>query len=152
MTVLKVVYPELPPSSNKIYFHGTILRKEAREYAERFAYYFAQNHLHEASNLNPNALYALVMNFYFETVVNQTYNDPNVKASKRAKTRYKKFDLTNRIKLLEDCFRDAVGIDDSQTFVAFQGKYMDPNFPRVELFFYEVEPMQFGIPQEMLLR
>ena len=34
---LHVVYPELPPSSNKIYFQGTKLTRTAREYAEAFA-------------------------------------------------------------------------------------------------------------------
>jgi Holliday junction resolvase RusA-like endonuclease len=152
MRVLKVVYPELPPTSNKIYFNGTILRREAREWAERFAHFFAKNYLHITSDMDAGALYAVHLHFYFKTVINESYNNASFAPSRRAKTRYKKFDLTNRVKLLEDCIRDAIGIDDSQTFVASQEKHMDSRDPRVEIFIHEVEPMQFGIPPEALMR
>ena len=147
MKILKIVYGVLPPSSNKIYFRGTILKKEAREYAERFAMVVSREHLPEISEMDPDALYAVHLRFFFETVVNLSYNNPKVPLSKRAKTRYKKFDLTNRIKLLEDCIRDALAIDDSQTFVASQEKHMDPINPRVEIYIHEVEPSMFGVPE-----
>lgn len=152
MQVLKIVYGEIPPTSNKLYFRGTILTKVAREYAERFAMVVAREHLPAINQLNPEALYAMHLHFYFETVVNDSFRNPKVPASKRAKSRYKKFDLTNRIKLLEDCVRDALAIDDSQTFVASQEKYMDPKNPRVEIFIHEVDPTLFGIPTEVLMR
>ena len=144
MDVLKIVYPELPPSSNKIYFRGTILTTKAREYAETFSMVVTRQYLPQINRLRPDALYAVHLRFYFETVVNDTFRNPAVKPSKQAKTRYKKFDLTNRIKLLEDCIRDAIGVDDSQTFVASQEKHMDPSFPRVEIFIQEVDPALFG--------
>ena len=152
MKVLKMVYGELPPTSNKIYFRGTILTKTAREYAERFSMVISREYLPAINQLDPNALYAVHLHFYFETVVNATYNDPDTPASKRAKSRYKRFDLTNRIKLLEDCVRDALAIDDSQTFIACQEKHMDPRNPRVEIYIHEVSPSLFGIPKEMLMR
>lgn len=147
MKVLKIVYPELPPTSNKIYFRGTILRKTAREYAERFSMEVSREYLPLISQLDPNALYGIHLHFYFDTVINETFNNPRVPASKRAKSRYKRFDLTNRIKLLEDCVRDALAIDDSQTFVAAQEKHMDPKNPRVEIFIHEVQPSMFGVPE-----
>lgn len=152
MNVLKIIYGELPPSSNKIYFRGTILTKKAREYAERFSLQVAREYLPAISQLNPEALYGLHLHFYFETVVNWTFRDMKLPVSKRAKSRYKKFDLTNRIKLLEDCVRDSLAIDDSQTFVACQEKHMDPTNPRVEIFIHEVQPTLFGVPTEMLMR
>lgn len=152
MNVLKIVYGELPPSSNKIYFRGTILTKTAREYAERFSMVVSREYLPAINLLNPLAVYGVHLHFYFETVVNDTFNNPNVKPSKRAKSRYKRFDLTNRVKLLEDCVRDAIAIDDSQTFVASQEKHMDPLNPRVEIFIHEVDPSMFGIPTEVLMR
>jgi len=152
MRVLKMVYGELPPSSNRIYFRGTILTKESRAFAERFSQVISREYLPAINQLDPKALYAVHLHFYFETVVNLTYNDPNTPASKRAKSRYKKFDLTNRVKLLEDCVRDAIAIDDSQTFIAAQEKHMDPLNPRVEIFIHEVDPSLFGIPREMLMR
>lgn len=152
MKVLKMVYGELPPTSNKLYFRGTILTKIAKEYAERFSMAISREYLPEINQLNPNALYGMHLHFYFETVVNDSYNNPKVPKSKRAKSRYKRFDLTNRIKLLEDCIRDALAIDDSQTFVACQEKHMDSKNPRVEIFIHEVQPSMFGIPDEVMLR
>jgi Holliday junction resolvase RusA-like endonuclease len=143
--LLKIVYPVLPPSSNKIYFRGTILRQEARNYAENFAKYAAQNHLHEISLLNPQGVYALHLKFFFDSLVNETWNNHTLAPSRRAKSRYKRIDLTNRIKLLEDCVRDAIDIDDSQTFAASQEKHQDPNNPRVEIEIEEISPALFGI-------
>lgn len=152
MKVLKIVYGEIPPTSNKLYFRGTILTKTAREYAERFSMAVSREHLHTINEMNPNALYGMHLRFYFETVINDSFNNPKVKPSKRAKSRYKRFDLSNRIKLLEDCVRDALAIDDSQTFVASQEKHMDASNPRVEIYVHEVDPSMFGIPTEILMR
>ena len=146
--MIHIVYRELPPSSNHIYFRGTILTKKAREYAERFSYQVTREHLAEISGLNPNGLYALHLRFYFDSLVNESYRNPKVAPSRRAKTRYKKLDLSNRIKLLEDCVRDALSIDDSHTFAASQEKHHDPVDPRVEIFVQEVDPKDFGIPTE----
>jgi Holliday junction resolvase RusA-like endonuclease len=144
--VLHIAYPVLPPTSNRIYFQGTKLTRHAREYAESFAAYAAQNHLSEIMKLDRTALFAVHLRFYFETVVNETWNNPTVKPSKRAKDRYKRFDLDNRIKLLTDCVRDAIDIDDSRIFAGSQEKHMDPTNPRVEIFVHEVNPTDFGVP------
>jgi Holliday junction resolvase RusA-like endonuclease len=143
---MTMIHPVLPPSSNKIYFRGTSLTKVAREFAEGFAKHAAQNYLHLVNQLNPDGLFAVHLRFYFETVINETWNNPNVKPSKRAKERYKRFDLDNRIKLLTDCVRDAIGIDDSHFFAGSQEKHMDPQFPRVEIMIQEVSPDLFGVP------
>lgn len=145
LKTFRMTYPALPPSSNKIYFRGTILRKEARDYAEKFSLYAAQHHLHEISQMNPEGLFALHLRFFFDTLVNETWNDMKLPPSRRAKSRYKRLDLTNRIKLLEDCVRDALDIDDSQTFAATQEKHQDPKNPRVEIEVEEVSPSLFGI-------
>jgi Holliday junction resolvase RusA-like endonuclease len=142
---LHITFPVLPPTSNKIYFRGTTLTRVAREYAEGFAKHAAQNHLHQISQMNQHGIFALHLRFYFESLENETWNNPNVRQSKRAKDRYKKIDLTNRIKLLEDCVRDAIDIDDSRTFAASQEKHQDPGNTRVEIFVNEVEPDLFGL-------
>lgn len=148
---LRIVYPEIPPTSNKIYFRGTILTKTAREYAERFAHFMAVNYLHVVSAFNPNGVYCLSLHFYLPCI-NETYNNPEVKPSKRAKSRYKRMDLSNRIKLLEDCVRDALAIDDSQTFEGNQMKYHEVNNPRVEIYVNEVSPEWYGIPPEVPMK
>lgn len=144
---LKMVFPQLPPSSNNIYIKGSILKAPARKYAEDFAKFAAQNHLHEISQMNADGVFALHLRFFFDTVVNETWNNPNVKESKRAKSRYKRFDLSNRIKLLEDCIRDALDIDDCQTFAASQEKHQDPSNPRVEIEVEETSLSLFGVPE-----
>lgn len=74
---LKMVYPVLPPTSNKIYYRGTILTGVSREYAESFAAWAAKNHLHEINELNPDGLFALHLRFFFNTLVNETYQNEN---------------------------------------------------------------------------
>jgi Holliday junction resolvase RusA-like endonuclease len=147
--MLTIVFPVLPPSSNRIYFRGTSLTRHAREYAEAFAAYAAQHHLHEINKLNPNGIYAFHLRFFFETLVTSSWNNPAVTPSKRAKDRYKRLDLDNRIKLLTDCVRDAIDIDDSRVFAGSQEKHMDPGNPRVEIYVQEVNPDDFGIPPIM---
>lgn len=142
---IKMVYPVIPPTSNHIYIKGSILRPEARKYAEEFAKFAAQHHLHEISEMNQNAVFCLRLRFFLDTLVNESWCNPKVPPSKRAKTRYKRIDLSNRIKLLEDCVRDALDIDDSQTFAAYQEKVQDPANQRVEIEVFEVDPKLFGI-------
>jgi Holliday junction resolvase RusA-like endonuclease len=146
--MLHIIYPKLPPSSNKIYFKGTILTGEARRFKAGFSQYCTQKYLNDvAKHINPSPLtiYGVYLKFYFESLVNKTFNDFSVPESKRAKTRYKKVDLTNRIKLLEDCVRDLIAVDDSRTFFSGQEKHQDLDNPRVEAYVYEVSPEYFGI-------
>lgn len=143
--IFQLSYPELPPSSNHIYFRGTTLTKVAREYAERFSQFVAQNHGHEVNDIDPSLLYALHLRFYFPTVVNKSWNATK---GPKAKDKYKKFDLSNRVKLIEDCIRDAVGVDDSHTFAASQEKHHDPQNPRVEIVLCSVDPLIFGVPED----
>jgi 1-deoxy-D-xylulose 5-phosphate reductoisomerase len=142
---LHVVFDQLPPSANKIYFRGTVLTAKARKYAEDFAKHMAQHHLHEIVLLDKDAVYAFHMHFYFDTLVNATWGDEKLPPSKRAKSRYKRIDLDNRIKLITDCVRDAIAIDDCQVFAASQEKHMDPTHERVEIFVQEVRPQDFGL-------
>jgi Holliday junction resolvase RusA-like endonuclease len=143
MQNIVIVYNKLPPTSNKIYFQGTRLRSEARKYAEDFSYDVVRNHLPEISMLNRNGVFALHLRFYFDALMNKSFLDLDPK--KRAESLYKKLDLSNRVKLLEDCIRDALAIDDSQTFAASQEKYQDPGKERVEILVQEIEAAQFGV-------
>jgi Holliday junction resolvase RusA-like endonuclease len=55
-----------------------------------------------------NTPYLVCIRFYFSEVENKGWFQG------KAASRYKHLDLTNRVKLLEDCLKDAAGIDDSQ--------------------------------------
>lgn len=146
LALLKMVIPFLPPTSNRIYYRGTQLTARAREFAESFAMYAAQHHLHEISRLNRDGIFAVHLRFYLE-LVNLSWNNTNLPPSKRAKDRYKRIDLDNRIKLLTDCVRDAIDIDDSRFFAGTQEKQNepDPEKSRVEIFVQEVDPRDFGL-------
>ena len=145
LTELQMVYPEIPPTSNKIYFQGTRLTQHARTYAENFAKYMFEHYGPEAMQLDKTSAYYIGLRFYFDTLENESFNNPDVPASKRAKSWYKKIDLTNRIKLLEDCIRDFIDIDDSQTFSASQEKYQDPGNERVEIHIVAIDATRYGL-------
>lgn len=147
---LYIDYDELPPSSNHIYARtrfGTVLTKVAKKYAEDFSYKVIRKHLPEISQLNKNGVFSLQLRFTFKSLLNEGAFDENPK--KRPTTLYKRIDLSNRIKLIEDCIRDVIGIDDSQTFTSQQLKMQDPNVGekgRVEIIISEVMPDLYGLP------
>ena len=168
MSTLQMVYSELPPSSNRLYFRGTILTKIAREYAERFSMAICREYLPAISQLDPNALYALHLRFFFDNLETDTWlkatkdqraagfvnkmatvTVDGVKRKERKNVpllRYRRVDLDNRVKLVQDCIRDAISIDDSQIFAASQEKHQDPGKERIEII---VQPLadreQFGL-------
>lgn len=142
MTTLVMVYKEIPPTSNKLYFRGTRLTSVARAYAEKFSYHIVREYLPQISLMNKKGVYALHLRFFLSNLVNDTHGQKN-----GASTLYKRLDLSNRIKLLEDCIRDALGIDDCQTFAASQEKHHVPvGEERVEIVVQEIDPRQFGVP------
>lgn len=145
--VLQIDYPIIPPTSNKLYFKGTMLTAVARKYGEDFSKYVMQNYGSEILEMDTQSVYALHLRFFFEQLQNARWLDPKCPPSKKPKSRYKKIDLSNRIKLLEDCVRDALDIDDSQTFAASQEKHqVRPGEPeRVQIVIQRVDPSWFGL-------
>lgn len=161
-----VWYPELPPTANHIYFQGTRLKTEAREYRERFKMHMAQNYLHQFGEMpqpnrrafdkkantdidvataDPNLIFGLDLFFYMDCLT--TWGDEKLYKSQRAKFRFKKTDLSNRIKFLEDCFKYSMDIDDSLTFVSSQMKIHSPGAEGVLLRYYVVSPETVKIPR-----
>lgn len=141
--ILAVRYGELPPSANKIYFRGTQLRREAREFKERFKQYVNQYHGPAVSMIDPSWIFHVHLDIYFDSVENLNWNRQDKK--NRPKDRYKRIDLDNRIKFLTDCIRDAIAVDDSHFFYGSQRKLQDSDNPRVELYVYRVDPASFGL-------
>lgn len=145
--ILRISYPIIPPTSNKLYFRGTQLTAVSRKYAEDFSKFAMQRHGAEILEMDSKSTYALHLRFYFLSLVNSKWNDPKCPPSKRPKSRYKRIDLSNRIKLLEDCIRDALDIDDAQTFAASQEKHqcMQGEPERVDIIIQRVDPSLFGL-------
>lgn len=101
----------VPPSSNHAYFNlprgGRSLSTEGKRYKAETTAQLVRNYPKEMQFFRPNTPYLILVRIHFETILNAGY-------PKKAESRYKKLDVSNRLKLLEDCLKDAGGIDDSQ--------------------------------------
>jgi Holliday junction resolvase RusA-like endonuclease len=96
----------LPPSTNQLYsnFHGKrVLSAGGKRYKRKIAMQVAQEFPAAGpfTNADPFSL-KIVLHFDIHT------------RTKGAKNRYKKFDVSNRVKVLEDALCESFGIDDRQ--------------------------------------
>jgi len=86
---------------------------------------------------------------YFQSLENagwhQTYTKGKNKGKRKASSRYKKIDVDNRVKFLQDSVMASLGVDDSQVFVGYQEKHEDPADPRAEVRVAVVSRDQFFI-------
>lgn len=123
---LQIVVPFLPPSSNHIYVNrpggkGRFLSKEAEAWKNRFSQQvlapllMPMQSFGKAVDDDPKTVLELWMTFFFpkEDILNTTFGT-GTKAA--AKTRYKKMDVQNRIKLVTDAVVKALAVDDSLNF------------------------------------
>lgn len=117
--MIRLVVPWLPPSSNKAYFNlpsgGRGITTTGRKFKTLTTTHLAQKYPKQMMFWKPNKPYLIVMRFHFAALLNAGY-------PKKAQSRYKVFDGGNRTKLLEDCLKDAGGIDDSQTLTSIWQK------------------------------
>lgn len=155
---LQIVVPFLPPSSNHIYVNrpggrGRFLSKEAEAWKNRFsqqvlAPYLMQIHAFgQTVDADPNAVLELWMMFFFprEDIINTTFGS-GLKAA--AKTRYKKMDVQNRIKLVTDAVVKAIGIDDSLNFREIHDKCCADatgGDPGICIRLRRIDPTLFGV-------
>ena len=132
----------LPPSTNKLYQRTrqgrVVLSKDARMFRERLQ----QRMVGELPNLasfpiGPEVVYQFDSILYFESLENagwaQTYARGKNKGKRKAATRYKKIDVDNRVKFLQDSVMASIGADDCQVFAGYQEKHEDPGDPRAEV-------------------
>ena len=103
----------------------------------------------------PSSVYSLTIVFYFETwgLLNkgwfQRFSQGEHKGKRKAKTMYKRLDVGNRRKLLEDCLAESLGIDDSLTFRMELIKAISPK-PHLVILFEEDYPTLYGVPKDLL--
>jgi len=128
----------IPPSSNAIYRRrgnrpGLYLTPEASRYRRLATKQLLENHAVDVQKLDAHVAYRLVLVFHLQAL--------NKGWPKTAKSRYKRVDLSNRIKLLEDVIKDVTGIDDSQTFeITVVKKHLEQGSdPRVQVLFEVLE-------------
>lgn len=147
-----VVLPFLPPSSNHIYVtrrggKGRFLSKEAETFKRQAISHIQSHCLAKITRLDREALYRVWYAFYFplEELLNKTFGGDE-KGS--AKTRYKRMDVENRLKLVADALATAIGIDDCQFFEGGQTKLsasLMSGVPQVHIFLTIEDPRRFGL-------
>lgn len=147
MNEIWIEIPFVPPSENRIRVHrrqgGQVWSKEARDFVTQFSTYVRQAYFTQINNFvaqhTQTSVYRLCLTFYFPTLVNAGW------AKSKAKTRYKRLDVGNRRKLLEDCLSSVLGeIDDSLFFEVVLTKVMGPE--KVIIHLMRVDPADFGVP------
>lgn len=118
--MITLYHAGLPPTANNAYVNlprgGRRLSKEGEKYKLETIAHFTRNYRKEFMTFKKNTPYLMVMTFYFDSIENKGW------ATGEAESRYKKFDATNRPKLLEDVLKDAAGIDDSQNLDVYLRK------------------------------
>ncbi len=109
--MIVISLPDLPPSSNKAYWDnpngGRVLTKAGKAYKTGVTQHVIKYHAHQTRELRKDATLSLLVAFGFPTLFNKGWPE-------KATHRYKKLDLDNRYKLLQDAIMDATAIDDSQ--------------------------------------
>jgi Holliday junction resolvase RusA-like endonuclease len=108
--VISILLTGLPPSSNHAYFNlpkgGRTLTKGGKKYKTETSTYIMQNFQPLIRGIKLNHPYGILFGVELD-ILNKTWPET-------AKTRYKRLDVDNRVKLLQDAVVEALGIDDSQ--------------------------------------
>ena len=153
----RFVIPFLPPSSNQIYVTDWRRKRKfksakAKAFEEEFRAKVVPRYLPWLSKLigpeqDPSVIYAVAIDFYFprKEVLNSSWGKGP--ANKQAKTRYKKMDTGNRLKLINDCLSEALQIDDSHFFQVGGRKLIAESFnviPQAHIFLTQHGPDMFG--------
>lgn len=111
----------LPPSLNHAYYTMVqrkggkniplrVLTTEGKKYKIAIKTELASKHQDVLGFFKPDRPYCLVVKFFMKDLSTKTW------AEGKAQSRYKKVDVSNRLKLFEDALTDACGHDDSQHF------------------------------------
>ncbi len=146
-----VVIHELPPSSNKIYVNkrggGRFMTKEAASFKTRMITQIQVSSMVKIMQLDRGLIYQVWYAFFFpkDELLNISFGSGKKDA---AKTRYKRMDVENRLKLVSDALATAIGIDDCQFFEGGHSKMCDSlvgGQPQVQIFLTPMDPRRVGL-------
>ena len=159
-----VVIPELPPTANHIYITDwrrkmRFLSKEAEAFKKRAISLIQQERLADIGQLkemmksSPNTVFTVRFEHFFpdDDLLNKTFgavDKRGVAKKDSAATRYKRMDIMNRGKLVEDALAKATDIDDSLFFRVTHDKYscsLVGGVPQIRIFLEPVDPRGFGL-------
>lgn len=121
--MLHIALNGIPISSNKAYFDrpggGRVLTAHGKRYKSETTATLVRDYPTDLKFFESNKGYGILIVLFMPTVLNKGWPET-------AKTRYKKLDASNRVKLLEDALIDATGIDDSQFLLPMIAKLQHP--------------------------
>lgn len=132
--MIKLHLDGIPPSVNNVYtvVRGRkILTKDGRKYITETKTHLVEKFQKEMRFFKKDVPYLIVFRMYFEAVENAGW------FTGKAASRYKQIDLSNRVKLLEDCLKDAAGIDDAQNLRVVLDKQQGKE--RTEIWVWDLE-------------
>lgn len=136
--MVKFTLPGLPPSVNHAWFNlphgGRTLKTEGKKYVAETKTLLAQKYQKELLTFKKDEPYLVFFRVHFSEIQNATWGA----AKKPAKTRYKRCDATNRIKILEDVIADITGIDDSCTMTFIVQKVETNLKEMIEVFVWNI--------------
>ena len=116
--MIKMTFNYIPPSVNHAYVSkrggGRILSRAGKEFKSRIRADILSSYRKELQTFKPDLPYELVITFYLK--------DLYIKKQIDGVRRYKKIDVTNRIKLLEDALSEVIGVDDKNFIVVVARK------------------------------
>ena len=175
---LVIDYPTLPPSSNKIYYNrpggGRGTTTIADNWQKRFIGHVSQHHLfsirqfRDATDIGAVITVTIILKLPLADMVNMGWTQRYKKdtwvgkkgtnarklkkaGQRKAETRYKKIDVSNRFKLLEDSAAKVLGVDDRHNFGVSATKIVvDDDETGVVVVIEEDDPRAYGIPEEFL--
>lgn len=143
MSCLKVWVDKLPPSSNKIYVNipgkGRFLSPQATAFKVYAMRIIQQQGRVSFLGLKENVPYELRLAVFFDQV-------EYLKSSKGS--RYKRIDLSNQVKLIEDTVAAATGIDDAHNFRLVLEKHCDPKNPGMYVTLCPISEDRVGLTKE----
>lgn len=137
--MIRMEIPWLPPTVNHAYVNlkggrGRMLSTEGKRYQANTTSHLLRTYPQELKMFTPNGAYGIAMAFFFPAVLNAGWPE-------KADSRYKRIDVSNRLKLLEDVLAKAAGIDDSQNMVVLMAKLQGPEKSIIWAWDIEVENM-----------
>lgn len=129
----------LPPSVNHAYFNlprgGRTLSAKGKKYKTETSTKIVRDYATSIRGLSKDRSYGLIVVFSFTDLYNKGWPD-------KTPNRYKKIDVSNRLKLLEDAVVDALGIDDSQfVFITLRKVPGEKEATRILVWDYDSEEM-----------
>lgn len=145
--MIHLTYPYIPPSINRSYGtnkYGTFYQKTiAKVYKEEFVSFAKEHWLNiiNSTSFKHEDIFHLTVHFYFNK--EDLFNDKFGK-DKRIESPYKRLDLDNRRKVLQDSLCAVFGIDDSKIFSSSDAKFISEE-KRIEIYLEKVSLEDYSV-------